>query len=84
MNRFYINTQMIPWEQIHWPKVEAVDFRLQTRIYQASRSNNMDKMLALQFRLTQNLYARLLAIRQVPQGNQRKKDPDIYNKLVKY
>jgi RNA-directed DNA polymerase len=82
MSRFYIDTQTIPWEQIPWPKVEAVVFRLQTRIYQASRSNNMDKMRALQFRLIRNLHARLLAVRQVTQENQRKKDPDIYNKLV--
>lgn len=82
MSRFYIDTQTIPWEQIPWPKVEAVVFRLQTRIYQASRSDNMDKMRALQFRLIRNLHARLLAVRQVTQENQRKKDPDIYKKLV--
>lgn len=82
MSSFYINTQTIPWEQIPWPKVEAVVFRLQTRIYQASRSNNMDKTRALQFRLVQNLHARLLAVRQVTQENQRKKDPNIYKKLV--
>ena len=82
MSRFYIDTQTIPWEQIPWPKVEAVVFRLQTRIYQASRSNNMDKMRALQFRLIRNLHARLLAVRQVTQESQRKKDPDIYKKLV--
>jgi hypothetical protein len=42
----------------------------------------MDKMRALQFRLIRNLHARLLAVRQVTQENQRKKDPDIYKKLV--
>ncbi|KAL4187250.1 hypothetical protein AMTRI_Chr09g38110 [Amborella trichopoda] len=34
----------------------------------------MDKMRALQFRLIQNLHARLLAVRQGTQRNQRKKD----------
>jgi RNA-directed DNA polymerase len=82
MSRFYIDTQTIPWEQIPWPKVKAVVFRLRTKIYQASRSNNMDKMRALQFKLIRNLHARLLAVRQVTQENQRKKDPDIYKKLV--
>nr|YP_009040977.1 ORF533 [Tetraphis pellucida]AIB08432.1 ORF533 [Tetraphis pellucida] len=82
MSRFYIDTQTIPWEQIPWPKVEAVVFRLQTRIYQASRSNDMDKMRALQSRLIQNLHARLLAVRQVTRENQGRKDPDIYKEVV--
>jgi RNA-directed DNA polymerase len=82
MSRFYIDTQTIPWEQIPWPKVEAVVFRLQTRIYQASRFNDMDKMRALQSRLIRNLHARLLAVRQVTQENPGKKDPDIYKRMV--
>ena len=82
MSRFYIDTQTIPWEQIPWPKVEAIVFRLQTRIYQASRSNNMDKMRALQSRLIQNLHARLLAVRQVTQENREEKKTGIYKKVV--
>jgi hypothetical protein len=35
MNKFYIDTQAIPWELISRPKVEAVVFRPQTKIYQA-------------------------------------------------
>jgi hypothetical protein len=27
MSMFYINTQMIPWEQISQPKVEAIVFK---------------------------------------------------------
>jgi hypothetical protein len=50
MSRFYIDTQTIPWEQISRPKVEAVVFRPQTKIYQAPRFNDMDKMHALQSR----------------------------------
>ena len=41
----------------------------------ASRSDNMDKMRALQFRLIRNLHARLLAVRQVTQENQKEKGP---------
>jgi hypothetical protein len=50
-NRFYIDIQTIPWEQIFQPKVEAIVFKLQTKIYQAPRFNNMNKMRALQSKL---------------------------------
>ncbi len=33
MNRFYIDTQTIPWEQISRPKVEAIVFRPQTFLH---------------------------------------------------
>jgi len=44
MSRFYIDTQTIPWEQKIWPKVEVGIFTPQTKIYQASHFNDMDKM----------------------------------------
>jgi hypothetical protein len=69
MSRFYIDSQMIPWEQISWPKVEAVVFRPQLKIYQAPCFNDMDKMRALQSRLIQSIYTRPLARRQVTQEN---------------
>jgi hypothetical protein len=69
MSRFYIDSQMIPWEQISWPKVEAVVFRPQLKIYQAPHFNDMDKMRALQSRLIQSIYTRPLARRQVTQEN---------------
>ncbi len=47
MSRFYIDTQMIPWEQIFQPKVEAIAFKPQIKIYQAPHFNYMDKMHAL-------------------------------------
>jgi hypothetical protein len=47
MNRLYIDTQTIPWEQISQPKVETIVFRPQTKIYQAFHFNNMDKMHVL-------------------------------------
>ncbi len=73
MSKLYIDTQMIPWEQIFQPKVEAIVFRPQTKIYQALHFNNMDKMHALQSRLIQNIYTIPLAIKQVTQENLKKK-----------
>jgi RNA-directed DNA polymerase len=67
MSRFYIDSQTIPWEQISWPKVEAIVFRLQIKIYQAPRFNDMDKMRAPQSRLIQNIYTRPLVVKQVTQ-----------------
>lgn len=82
MSRLYIDTRTIPREQIPWPKVKAVVFRLQTRIYQASRSNDTDKMRAPQSRLIQNIHARLLAVRRVTQENRGRKNPGIDEKVV--
>jgi hypothetical protein len=66
-----------PWEQISRPKVEAVVFRPQTKIYQAPRFNDMDKMRALQSRLIQNIYTRPLAVRQITQENLKEKNSGI-------
>jgi group II intron reverse transcriptase/maturase len=82
MSRFYIDTQTIPWEQISRPKVEAVVFRPQTKIYQAPRFNDMDKMRALQSRLIQNIYTRPLTVRQVTQENLKEKNSGIDKKMV--
>jgi hypothetical protein len=82
MSRFYIDTQTIPWEQISRPKVEAAVFRPQTKIYQAPRFNDMDKMRALQSRLIQNIYTRPLAVRQVTQENLKEKNSGIDKKMV--
>ncbi len=82
MSRFYIDTQMIAWEQIFRPKVEAIVFRPQTKIYQAPRFNNMDKMRALQSRLIQNVNTRPLAIKQVTQENLKEKHFGIDKKMV--
>jgi hypothetical protein len=82
MNRFYIDTQMIPWEQISRPKVKAVVFRPQTKIYQAPHFNDMDKMRALQSRLILNIYTRPLAIKQVTQENLKEKNSGINKKMV--
>jgi hypothetical protein len=82
MSRFYIDIQTIPWEQISRPKVEVVVFRPQTKIYQAPRFNDMDKMRALQSRLIQNVYTWPLAVRQVTQENLKEKNSGIDKKMV--
>jgi len=82
MSRFYIDSQTIPWEQISWPKVEAVVFRPQPKIYQAPRFNDMDKMHALESRLIQSIYTIPLARRQVTQENLKEKNFGIDKKMV--
>jgi hypothetical protein len=64
------------------PKVEAAVFRPQTKIYQAPRFNDMDKMRALQSRLIQNIYTIPLAVRQVTQENLKEKNSGIDKKMV--
>jgi RNA-directed DNA polymerase len=69
------NTHPIPklnsveWNQINWRKVEKSVFKLQKRIYQASKSDNVRKLRKLQKTLLNSYYAKLLAVRKVSQDN---------------
>ena len=48
-------------------------FKLQTKIYQASIDGNVKKVRRLQKTLSNSYRAKLLAVRQISQGNQGKK-----------
>src|ERR687895_1321756 len=65
------------WESKPWKKFEKVVFRLQQRIYKASREGNERKVKKLQRLLLKSRSAKFLAVRQVTQLNAGKKTPGI-------
>ncbi|BAZ44047.1 putative reverse transcriptase [Chondrocystis sp. NIES-4102] len=68
-----IKTNTVAWNEINWRKVELSVFKLQKRIYQASKSDNVRKLRRLQKTLLNSYNAKLLAVRKVSQDNQGKK-----------
>ena len=67
-----MNTAMRPmyaWQDLPWRTVERAVFKLQQRIYQASRRNDVKTVHTLQRLLLKSWYAKLLATRRVTQDN---------------
>jgi RNA-directed DNA polymerase len=60
------------WSQIDWREVEIRVFKLQKRIYRASRSGDVAKVHKLQRLLLRSWCAKLLAVRRISQDNQGK------------
>lgn len=60
------------WRQIEWPRVERSVFKLQKRIYRASRQGETAKVHRLQRLLIASWAARALAVRRVTQDNRGK------------
>jgi RNA-directed DNA polymerase len=69
-----------PWIEKPWKKFEKVVFRLQQRIYKASREGNGRKVKRLQRLLLKSKSVKFLAVRQVTQLNTGKKTPGIDGK----
>lgn len=68
------STQLMDeWNNIPWKKIERDVFKLQKRIYQASRRGDVRTVRKLQRLLINSRAARLLATRRVTQDNQGKK-----------
>jgi RNA-directed DNA polymerase len=67
MSKTYLVEKLnnVEWSQINWRKVERYVFKLQKRIFQASRDGNIKLVRKLQRTLTRSYYARLLATRQI-------------------
>ena len=63
----------VEWNEIDWRKVELSVFKLQKRIYQASKTDNVRKLRRLQKTLLNSYHAKLLAVRRISQDNQGKK-----------
>ena len=61
------------WDEIDWRKLERSVFKLQKRIYQASKSGDWKRMKRLQKLLLKSKSAKLLAVRRVTQINKGKK-----------
>jgi RNA-directed DNA polymerase len=68
---------MYEWNALPWRKVERNVFKLQKRIYQASRRGDVEKVRKLQKLLTKSWSARALATRRVTQDNSGKKTAGI-------
>jgi RNA-directed DNA polymerase len=60
---------MYAWKDIPWRKVERAVFKLQQRIYRASRRNDVKTVHKLQRLLLKSWHAKLLATRRVTQDN---------------
>ncbi|MBW4455833.1 MAG: group II intron reverse transcriptase/maturase [Nostoc indistinguendum CM1-VF10] len=71
------NTQskklMVEWHSINWRKLERSVYKLQKRIYQASKRGDVKAYRRLQKTLMKSWSARALAVRRVTQDNQGKK-----------
>jgi RNA-directed DNA polymerase len=66
------NMKIEGWRDINWAQVERYVFKLQTRIYAASRQGDIRKARKLQRTLMRSWSNRVLAVRRVTQDNQGK------------
>jgi len=64
---------MYAWQDLPWRKIERAVFKLQHRIYRASRRGDVKTVHKLQHLLLQSWYAKLLATRRVTQDNRGKR-----------
>ena len=65
------------WEDINWVEVEEYVFKLQTKIYKASKDNDVKQLRRLQDTLIQSWRARSLAVRRVTMDNTGKDTPGV-------
>lgn len=65
------------WQTLPWQQIERNVFRLQQRIYQATREGNVKGVHNLQRLLLHSYSARLLAVRRVTQDNRGKRSPGV-------
>lgn len=68
------------WSTIKWHPIECQVYRLQKRIYQASKDDDRIRVHKLQKLLLKSRSARLLAVRKVTQDNKGKKTAGIDGK----
>ena len=64
---------MYEWSDIPWRKHERNVYKLQKRIYRASRRDDVKSVRRLQKLLIKSQAAKLLAVRRVTQDNQGRK-----------
>lgn len=72
-----IQSNTVEWNEIDWRKVELSVFKLQKRIFQANKNDNVRKLRRLQKTLLNSYHAKLLAVRRVSQDNSGKKTAGI-------
>ncbi|NEO96780.1 MAG: group II intron reverse transcriptase/maturase, partial [Moorea sp. SIO3G5] len=62
-------TQKSEWNTVNWRKLEITVFKLQKRIYQASKRGDVPVVRKLQKTLMKSWSAKMLAVRKVTQEN---------------
>src|SRR5258705_1769655 len=67
----------VAWERLPWKKLEVAVYRMQKRIFQASKRGDTKTVHKIQKLLMKSEAARLLAVRKVTQDNQGKKTAGI-------
>jgi RNA-directed DNA polymerase len=67
------NESMVEWKHINWRKLERRVFKLQKRIYKASRRGDVKAFRRLQKTLMNSWSAKCISVRRVTQDNQGKK-----------
>ena len=60
---------MYKWKDIPWRKLERNVYKLQKRIFKASRRGDVKLVRRLQKMMAKSWYAKLLAVRRVTQEN---------------
>ncbi|WP_353283643.1 reverse transcriptase N-terminal domain-containing protein [Wolbachia endosymbiont (group A) of Pogonocherus hispidulus] len=68
------------WNEIPWRKLEKFSFKLQKRIYRASKCNDIKKMHNLQRLLLKSTSGKMLAVRKITQDNRGKKTAGVDGK----
>ena len=63
----------LTWRELPWKKIERKVFKLQKRIYRASKRGDKTLVRKLQKTMVNSWYAKLLAVRRVTQENKGKK-----------
>lgn len=81
-NKYVIDQRNVryKWNTIPWRKLERFVFKLQKRIYRATKYNDTVKVHKLQRLLLKSISAKLLAVRRVTQDNRGKKTAGIDGK----
>src|SRR6266511_3827524 len=65
------------WKHLPWKRFEVQVFKLQERIYRASRRGDVRTVRSLQRLLMASRAARYLAVRRVTQDNRGKRTPGV-------
>ncbi len=68
-----MNAQTYDWKTINWQSLEKVVYKLQNRIYKASKRGNVKQIHRLQRLLIKSRSARYLAVKRITQDNKGKK-----------
>lgn len=71
------------WEDIQWSNIEERIFRLQLRIFKASKNQEFEKVYKLQKCLIRSYSAKYLSVRKVTQDNKGKNTPGVDKIIIK-